>query len=481
MKKHALVVDDDPSLCAILEAELTKRAYRVTLSQSPEEALERVATGADDVDVILTDFHMQALSGVDLCARVAASSRDIPVVVMTAFGSMDSAVAAIRAGAYDYVTKPLDPDDLVMTLDRGVKDRALREEVRRLRLGVEAGYFEDMVGSSPQMIKAFDLIARVAKSDATVLITGESGTGKELVAKAIHTRSARSTGPFIAINCAAMPEPLLESELFGHVKGAFTDARQTRRGLFLKAAGGTLFLDEIGEMPAGMQAKLLRALQERTVRPVGGDEEIPFDTRIVAATNRDLEQEVTEKRFREDLYYRINVVHIDVPPLRARGRDVLTLAKHILARSQPGGERVIGFTAAVVDAMLSYPWPGNVRELQNCMERAVALAEFDHLRLEDLPEKVGAFKEAVVRVESHDPSELITAAELERRYIAQVVAAVGGNKTIAARILGFDRRTIYRKLEGTASSAPPPPDSAAVPPAHEVPSTPVDGVRSSLS
>jgi DNA-binding NtrC family response regulator len=479
MKKHVLIVDDDPNMCAILEAELAKRAYRVTLAQSPEDALVRVDTGADDIDVILTDFQMSGVSGAELCARVVASSRDIPVVVMTAFGSMDSAVAAIRAGAYDYVTKPLDADDLVMTLDRGAKDRALREEVRRLRLGVEgASLFEDMVGSSPQMAKAFDLIARVAKSDATVLVTGESGTGKELVAKAIHTRSTRSAGPFIAINCAAMPEPLLESELFGHVKGAFTDARQTRRGLFLKATGGTLFLDEIGDMPAGMQAKLLRALQERTVRPVGGDEEIPFDTRIVAATNRDLEQEVAAKRFREDLYYRINVVHIDVPPLRARGRDVLTLAKHILLRSQPGGERVVGFTAAVVDAILSYPWPGNVRELQNCMERAVALAEFDHVRLEDLPEKVGAFKEAVVRVESHDPSELITAAELERRYIAQVVAAVGGNKTLAARILGFDRRTIYRKLDGQSNAASPrqdsepapPSDPAPVPPPHEVPS-----------
>jgi two-component system, NtrC family, response regulator AtoC len=488
MKKHVLIVDDDPNMCAILEAELAKRAYHVSVSQSAEDALTRVETGADDIDVVLTDFHMQGFSGVELCARVVASSRDVPVVVMTAFGSMDSAVAAIRAGAYDYVTKPLDADDLAMTLDRGVKDRTLREEVRRLRLGIEGTErFEDMLGSSPQMTKAFDLISRVAKSDATVLVTGESGTGKELVAKAIHSRSTRASGPFIAINCAAMPEPLLESELFGHVKGAFTDARQTRRGLFLKAAGGTLFLDEIGEMPAGMQAKLLRALQERTVRPVGGDEEIPFDTRIVAATNRNLEEEVTAKRFREDLFYRINVVHIDVPPLRARGRDVLTLAKHILLRAQPGGQRVIGFTAAVVDAMLSYPWPGNVRELQNCMERAVALAEFDHLRLEDLPEKVSNFKEAVVRVESHDPSELITAAELERRYIAQVVAAVGGNKTIAARILGFDRRTIYRKLDGRSSSAPPSGEAEPVepvepatldstPPNGEVTPPPVHGV-----
>jgi two-component system response regulator HydG len=449
MRKHVLVVDDDPNLGAVLEADLAKRDYRVTLSQSPQDALKLLETAADDIDVILTDFQMQGVSGAELCSKVVASGRNVPVVVMTSFGSMDTAVAAIRAGAYDYVTKPLDADDLALTLDRGVKERALREEVRRLRLGLEGSdRFEDMIGSSPQMSKAYDLISRVAKSEATVLVTGESGTGKELAAKAIHNRSPRAAGPFIAINCAAMPEPLLESELFGHVKGAFTDARQSRRGLFLKAAGGTLFLDEIGEMPAGMQAKLLRAIQERTVRPVGGDEEIEFDTRIVAATNRDLEHEVAEKRFREDLFYRINVVRVELPPLRARGRDILTLANYLLTRSQPNGQRVVGFTSAVVDALLSYSWPGNVRELQNCMERAVALAEFDHLRLEDFPEKLRDVKEAPMAIESNDPAELITAAELERRYIAHVVAAVKGNKTLAARVLGLDRRTIYRKLEG---------------------------------
>ena len=460
MRKHVLVVDDDPNLGAVLEAELTKRDYRVTLSQSPQAALTLLETAADDIDVILTDFQMQGVSGAELCSKVVDSGRNVPVIVMTSFGSMDSAVAAIRAGAYDYVTKPLDADDLAMTLDRGVKERALREEVRRLRLGLEGSdRFEEMIGSSPQMAKAYDLISRVAKSEATVLITGESGTGKELAAKAIHARSQRAAGPFIAINCAAMPEPLLESELFGHVKGAFTDARQSRRGLFLKAAGGTLFLDEIGEMPAGMQAKLLRALQERTVRPVGGDAEIEFDTRIVAATNRDLEHEVAEKRFREDLFYRINVVRVELPPLRARGRDILTLANYLLTRSQPNGQRVVGFTSAVVDAMLSYSWPGNVRELQNCMERAVALAEFDHLRLEDFPEKLRDVKEAPMAIESNDPAELITAAELERRYIAHVVAAVKGNKTLAARVLGLDRRTIYRKLEGRE----PPPRSSNAP------------------
>jgi two-component system response regulator HydG len=245
-----------------------------------------------------------------------------------------------------------------------------------------------------------------------------------------------------------MPENLLESELFGHVKGAFTDARTARPGLFIKASKGTLLLDEIGEMPAGMQAKLLRALQERTVRPVGGDQEQPFDARIIAATNRDLETEIEERRFREDLFYRINVVRIHVPPLRARGSDVLLLANHFLQRYQQAGpQRVIGIKTGAADKLLSYPWPGNVRELQNCMERAVALAQFDHVGIDDLPERVREFKSSRITIESNDPSDLLPMEEVERRYIVRVLEAVGGNKTLAAQVLGFDRRTLYRKLE----------------------------------
>ena len=481
---RVLIVDDDAAMCAVLEAELSRRDYRVTTVSSSDEALARLTN--DEFEVILTDFNMQGMSGVDLCAKVVSSARDIPVVVMTAFGSMESAIAAIRAGAYDFVTKPLDPDDLVLTLDRGIKDRALREEVRLLRLAVNgADAFEGMIGASPPMAKVYDLVTRVAPSDTTVLISGESGAGKELVAKALHKRSSRKSGPFVAINCAAMPESLLESELFGHTKGAFTDARQARQGLFIKASGGTLFLDEIGEMPAGMQAKLLRALQERTVRPVGGDTETPFDTRIVAASNRDLEAEVAAKRFREDLFYRINVVRIGLPPLRDRGRDVLLLAKHLLSRVQATGvQRVVGFKSAVVDTFLSYPWPGNVRELQNCIERAVALAQFDHVGLEDLPEKIRDYKAPRVTVESNDPSELLPMDEVERRYILKVLDAVNGNKTVAAKVLGFDRRTLYRKLDalGRGTSAAPPPSSAATksdgaltpPPAPVALSTPED-------
>jgi two-component system response regulator AtoC len=447
MTRHVLVVDDDHSLGAVLEAELTKRDFSVTILQSPHEALARIERGDDDVDVILTDFRMQGVSGAELCVRVGEMGRCIPVIVMTSFGSLDTAVAAMRAGAFDYITKPFDLDALAATLDRAVKERAIREGLRRLREGSDdAACFEDMVGESPDMVKAFELIDRVAGSEATVLITGESGTGKELAAKAIHARSARAQGPFIAINCAAMPEPLLESELFGHTKGAYTDAHQARPGMFLKAAGGTLFLDEIGEMSAGMQAKLLRALQEHTVRPVGGDAEIEFDARIVAATNRNLDEDVTEGRFRADLFYRVNVVCVELPPLRARGRDILMIANQLLARCQPNERRVIGFTAGVVDAMLSYAWPGNVRELQNTLERAVALALFDHLTIEDLPDKMRNRELSPAPAELGETESLITAAELERRYITYVMETVKGNKTVAARILGLDRRTVYRKL-----------------------------------
>ena len=455
VERRVLIIDDDRSMCEVLESELKSRDFAVVSENSPEDALRRLTD--DDFGIVLTDINMQGMSGVDLCKQIVANREDIPVVVMTAFGTMEAAVAAIRAGAYDFVTKPFEPDDLALTLERGLKHRALREEVKRLRRVVtDQQRFDDIIGTSAAMKRMYDLISRVAETETTVLVTGESGTGKELVAKALHMRSARREGPFVAINCAAMPESLLESELFGHVKGAFTDARTARPGLFVKATKGTLFLDEIGEMPAGMQAKLLRALQERTVRPVGGDMEIPFDSRLIAATNRDLETEVEDRRFREDLFYRINVVRVHVPPLRARGSDILLLTQHFLARNQPNGNpRVVGLKSAAADKLLSYPWPGNVRELQNCVERAVALAQFDHIGLDDLPERIREFKTTSrITIESNDPSELLPMEEVERRYIMRVLEAVGGNKTLAAQVLGFDRRTLYRKLERCRDAAP---------------------------
>jgi transcriptional regulator with PAS, ATPase and Fis domain len=298
------------------------------------------------------------------------------------------------------------------------------------------------------MREVWDLIVRVAETDATVLVTGESGTGKELVARAIHDKSGRRNGPFVAINCAAVPEALLESELFGHKKGAFTDAKATRRGLFVEASGGTLFLDELGEMPLGMQAKLLRALEERKVRPVGGDAEVPFDTRIVAATNRDLESRVQDRTFREDLYYRINVVHVTLPPLRSRGHDILTLAQVFITRfAKRHGKAVMGLSPAGAEKLLAYSWPGNVRELANSMERAVALARFAEITVDDLPPKIRDYKQSHVLLTSSDPTELVTLEEVEGRYIQRVMEAVAWNKSVATRVLGIDRSTLYRKLE----------------------------------
>ncbi len=447
MERRILIIDDDRSLCEVLETELTQRGYQPSWVATPAEALARFER--EDFDLVITDVNLAGMNGVDLCRQLVARREDMPVIVITAYGNMETAIAAIRAGAYDFVNKPFDVDELALTIERALKHRALREEVRRLRKAVDGTQrFEDILGNSPAMAKMCELVTRVADTETTVLVTGESGTGKELVAKALHGKSARREGPFVAINCAAMPESLLESELFGHTKGAFTDARTARPGLFIKASKGTLFLDEIGEMPAGMQAKLLRALQERTVRPVGGDQEQPFDARIIAATNRDLETEVAERRFREDLFYRINVVRIHVPPLRARGSDILVLAQHFLERYAAQSRRpVVGMTSAAADRLLNYSWPGNVRELQNCIERAVALAQFDQIGVDDLPDKIKDYRTARINLESNDPSELLSMEEVERRYILRVLEAVGGNKTLAAQVLGFDRRTLYRKLE----------------------------------
>jgi two-component system response regulator HydG len=298
------------------------------------------------------------------------------------------------------------------------------------------------------MRKVRQLLARVVDSDASVLVTGESGTGKEVVAKVLHRSGRRKNGPLVAINCAAMPEQLLESELFGHVRGAFTDARTARTGLFVQASGGTLLLDEIGDLPLALQPKLLRALQERVVRPIGGTDEIPFDVRLVATTNRDLEAAVEEERFREDLFFRVNVIHVEMPPLRARGSDVLLLAQHFLAHhAEKAGKRVAGLSPEAAERLLAYSWPGNVRELQNAMERAVALARYDHVTVDDLPEKIRAYRPSHVLIAADDPSELVPLEEAERRYILSVVETVGGNKTLAARVLGIGRKTLYRKLQ----------------------------------
>jgi DNA-binding NtrC family response regulator len=446
--ERILLVDDDRALGDTLSLGLRRRGYAADCRTSAPEAF--AALEAEPYDAVVTDLAMAGSTGIDLCARVLERWPDIPVLVLTAFGSLESAVQSIRAGAYDFISKPVEIDVLVISIDRAVKHKRLREEIKRLR--DEASRSSDrpaeLVGESEAMRRVYDLVGRVADAEVSVLVTGESGTGKEVVARALHVQSRSSRGPFIAINCAAVPEALLESELFGHVRGAFTDAKETRVGLFQQAAGGTLFLDEIGDMPLALQPKLLRVLQERTARPVGGTQEITIDARIVAATNRDLEEAIEERRFREDLYFRINVVQVPLPPLRARGGDVLVLAQHFTTRyAARAGKDIVGISPQAAERMMAYAWPGNVRELQNCIERAVALTRYDHIAVDDLPEKVRDYRRSHVLVAADDPSELVPMEEVERRYVIRVMEAVQGNKTAAARVLGYDRKRLYRKLE----------------------------------
>ena len=440
-----LVTDDDQEMCELAEASLSRRGYKVTWKLTAEEAL--TALEHEEFPVVLVDIHMQGMNGLELCSEILLRRPDTMVVVMTGFGTMEDAIGAMRAGAYDFITKPVSMDALALSVDRASRHRAITDELKRLRRRVDHQELPNIVGNSDSIRHMADVVERIAETDTSVLITGESGTGKELVARAIHERSGRR-GPFMAINCAALPEALLESELFGHARGAFTDARVARSGLFVDAHNGTLFLDEVGEMPQGMQAKLLRALQERKVRPLGTGQEVPFDSRLITATNRDLEAEVSAKRFREDLFYRINVVHIDVPPLRTRGNDTLLLAQYFLEHAAHRSSRsVTRIGRLVAQKLTDYDWPGNVRELENCMERAVALARFDEVTVDDLPEKVRKFQATEFQTVSSNPLELPSMEEVEERHIRRVLAAVGGNKTLAAKVLKLDRRTLYRKLK----------------------------------
>ena len=449
MTDRVLVVDDDPDFRRFAELAVSRFGYETKSCGSSEEALAVLA--AETWDAVLVDVYLNNTSGIDLCARIAERWENLPVVVMTAQGTLETAVGAIRAGAYDFVTKPPEPEALRLALERAVSHRKMKDEVMRLRRAVkETAAFEEIVGASAAMKRVFDLIERAADAEASVLITGESGTGKELVARALHRRSPRSQRPFVALSCAAVPEHLLESELFGYVKGAFTDARAPRSGLLSQAAGGTLFLDEIGDMSMALQPKLLRALQERMYRPVGANEEVPFDARIITATNRDLERSVEERSFRQDLYFRINVVRIHLPPLRARGNDVLLIAQTLLERyAAVSGRNVKGLTKSAAQRLLSYPWPGNVRELSNCIERAVALTRNEQLTVDDLPDSIRDYQRGQIGVAGADtgPVDLVPLEDIERSYILRVLDAVGGNKTLASKVLGLDRKTLYRKLE----------------------------------
>ncbi|MFZ1865069.1 MAG: sigma-54 dependent transcriptional regulator [Polyangiales bacterium] len=447
MSNSVLIVDDDQKMCELIQTGLEKHGYGVEWRTGGSDALALIAER--DFDAVIADLNLGKMSGLDICKFAAENRPTMPVLMITAFGDMRSAIASIRAGAYDFINKPVELDTLAHTLDRAIQHRNLREEVKRLTDEVSRSKgVGKLIGKSPAMMKVYDLVQRVSTTDSSVLLTGESGTGKELVARALHSESDRADMPFIALNCAAVPANLLESELFGHVRGAFTDAKTSRKGLFERANKGTVLLDEIGEMPLEMQPKLLRVLQERRVRPVGGSAEIPFDTRILAATNRDVEADVEEGRFREDLYYRLNVVEIHVPPLRARGNDILLLAQHVLEEISKRIEKPVkGISSEAAKKLLDYDWPGNVRELENAMERAVTLTRFEQITVDDLPDRISKHESTRIIPVDVDAGQVLTLQELEKRYIERVLKAVGDNKTRAAKLLGLDRRTLYRKLE----------------------------------
>ena len=450
-----LVVEDDAAMRELLQDTLSEEGFVVETADGGRAGIARVRRGG--VDLVVTDVRMPDLDGLDMLREIMGQSRgdgasgDVisppHVIVITAFGSIDTAIKAVRLGAHDYITKPFNMEALVLAVDKALEERGLRQEVSRLQREVERPYrFDNLIGRSPQMQEVFTLIRRLASSAVNVLITGESGTGKELVARAIHFNSPRAKRPFVAVNCAAIPDSLLESELFGHKRGAFTDARADRAGMFVEADGGTLFLDEIGDLSPALQAKLLRVIAEREIRPLGATRAEKVDVRVISATHKDLLQGMRAGTFREDLYYRLNVLQIHLPALRDRSEDVLPLAEHFLQRAGDRSQKRVGsFSQSALKVLLSHGWPGNVRELENVIERAVALCDGTQITPQDLPPTL----------RDKRPSDLVgyavqrnlTLADLEREYIARVMKEEGGNKTRAAQRLGLDRKTLYRKLE----------------------------------
>ena len=444
-QRTILVVEDEELMRSILRRLLEGSGYEVVTADSAEAALSAFAE--NEISVTLTDIKMSGMDGIELLDRLKGVDPEALVVVMTAYSSVDTAIAALRKGAYDYVTKPFVNEDILQTIKNAIQQRELFRENRALRRELNKQFaFSEIIGTSDALQQIFALVKKIADTNSTVLIQGESGTGKELVARSIHLNSSRASNPFLAVNCGALPESLLESELFGHTKGSFTGAVSDKKGLFRAASGGTLFLDEIGEMPIALQVKLLRALQEHEVTPVGATEALRFDARIVAATNKDLEQEVKGQRFREDLFYRLNVIELTVPPLRERIEDIPLLAKHFVAKSarvQNSAEKSIARDA--MEALANYEWPGNVRELENAIERAYILSDGE-IDIESFPQKLREKTGRSFRTRD-DEGFRPTLEELERRYLMEVLGSVGEDKTKAAHILGIDLSTLYRKLK----------------------------------
>jgi DNA-binding NtrC family response regulator len=443
MDERVLIIDDEESTAIALRDGLRRFDLRTDASFEPEDALARLRSRA--ADVVLLDLCLPNANGIDVCRRLAEQHPGTLVIVMSARGSLGSAVAAVKAGAHDFITKPFELASIARQIRSALDQKGRAADSAPATALVDTAAFPALDGSSPAITRVRRLLSRVAASDASVLLCGESGTGKELVTRGLHDRSRRSDRPFVAINCAGLPEPLLESELFGHVRGAFTDARSDREGLFLQARGGTLFLDEIGELPPALQPKLLRVLEERRVRPVGSNQEIPLDVRVMAATNRALEAEARSGRFRLDLFYRLDVLRVSLPPLRERGEDILLLARRFAGRAAAQeGRPVPALAPEVARLLLQHRWPGNVRELRNCMEHAVALSCGDRIEVDDLPDAVRGAETAGIPI----AADWLTLEEVERRYVGSVLDHTRGNRSSAARILGIDRRTLMRKLSG---------------------------------
>jgi DNA-binding NtrC family response regulator len=456
-RSKILVAEDDPDMLALLQQYLGGEGHVITATANGNEALARLR--AEPFDVILTDLKMPDVNGMEILRAAREAHGDPRVILITAFGTIETAIEAMREGAFDYVTKPFRLEEISLLVRKALEDRQLREENRRLRQELAGRYrLHNLLGVSPAMQAVFDLIRQASPGDSNVLLIGESGTGKELVARALHYNSSRAERPFMPVNCAAIPAGLLESELFGHTKGAFTGAVTARRGLLREAEGGTLFLDEVGDMAPELQAKLLRVIEDRVVRPVGSDEMAPVDLRLVAATNKDLRSKIQEGMFREDLYYRLAVIPIHIPPLRERREDIPILAEHFLRRAvTASGKEIRGFTSEAMAVLLRHPWPGNVRELENVIERAVTLAPGELVTPDTLLLDMSA---------APTPSALLAQAasrptldELTADYVTLVLREVGGDKAKAAEILGVSKRTLYRWEQQLSASDTLSPDA----------------------
>jgi two-component system response regulator AtoC len=447
--RKILVVDDEENFRHILSVILRKERYEVETASNGEEALQRISNTT--FDQVLCDIRMPGMDGLDFLKEVRKTEGDANVIMMSAYGTLDTAVEAMKLGAYDYISKPFKPDEIILTLKKAEERERLRKENELLRKEVRREYsFDNIVSKNEKMQSIFEMVQKVAQYKSTILITGESGTGKEVVARALHYHSDRSQAPFMPVNCGAIPENLLESELFGHSKGAFTDAIRTKKGLFEEADGGTLFLDEIGELPPQLQVKLLRVLQDGEIRRVGEAKAIQIDVRIVAATVKDLVKEVNEGRFRDDLFYRLNVVPVHIPPLRERKEDIPLLVTHFIKKhGQSLGKNITGIDPKALEALINYKWYGNVRELENTIERGMVLADGENIELENLPHDIQNFEERVeVTPLSEEEYSIKKASKaLETTLIRRALKKTKGNHTHAARLLEISHRALLYKIK----------------------------------